>query len=125
MGGCGPHFRPLLPQQGHATDLCWPTCLLVERRAARAGRMSVSAFAAYIALHTPCLPPVTVQGGCEHLLSFVDVRLHDPGADPPLLSQYPYKLASSMHVVTHTCEVGAGGVAGGGGVTGRGCTPAR
>lgn len=33
-----------------------------------------------------------VQGGCEHAVVFQDVRLHDPEADPPLLSQYPFQL---------------------------------
>jgi len=33
------------------------------------------------------------QGGCEHLVVFLDVRTHDPAIDPPLISQYPYKIA--------------------------------
>lgn len=33
------------------------------------------------------------QGGCEHLFVFVDVRTHDPAIDPPLIAQYPYKIA--------------------------------
>ena len=34
------------------------------------------------------------QGGCEHLIIFQDVRRHDAGVDPPLLSQYPFKVAN-------------------------------
>jgi snRNA-activating protein complex subunit 3 len=33
------------------------------------------------------------QGGCEHLIVFLDVRAHDPAIDPPLIAQYPYKIA--------------------------------
>jgi hypothetical protein len=33
------------------------------------------------------------QGGCEHLFVFLDVRSHDPTVDPPLVGQYPYKVA--------------------------------
>eukprot|EP00887_Chlorella_sp_A99_P003248 scaffold9.g3248.t1 len=47
------------------------------------------------------LPP----GGCEHLVSFQEVRAHDAAADPPLLSDFPFRLARSHHVVTRNCEV--------------------
>ena len=53
------------------------------------------------------LIPPRPQGGCEHLVTFLDVRLHDPGADPPLLSHYPYKLAS-QHQTTRSCEARGG-----------------
>jgi hypothetical protein len=46
------------------------------------------------------------QGGCEHLIVFKDVRLHDPTVDPALISQYPYKLStpSATLVVHRHCE---------------------
>lgn len=46
-------------------------------------------------------------GGCEHLLVFRDVRAHDALADPPLKSQYPFRLSvPSMPLVHHrSCDV--------------------
>jgi hypothetical protein len=33
-------------------------------------------------------------GGCEHAVVVRDARAHDPAADPPLLAQYPFRLAA-------------------------------
>jgi len=34
------------------------------------------------------------QGGCEHVVVIKDVRVHNPDADPPLVSQYPFKIGA-------------------------------
>jgi hypothetical protein len=50
------------------------------------------------------------QGGCEHLLVFLDVRAHDPAIDPPLMSQYPYKIADPGAAVRRKRECEACGL---------------
>jgi hypothetical protein len=45
------------------------------------------------------------QGGCEHLLSFQDVRLFDAGCDPPLRRHYPFRLCPPQHMIIRDCEV--------------------
>lgn len=48
---------------------------------------------------TPVPPPLL-----PHCLQ--DVRLYDPGCDPPLRRHYPFALAPPQHLVIRDCEVG-------------------
>ncbi|KAL4449459.1 hypothetical protein ABPG77_007103 [Micractinium sp. CCAP 211/92] len=45
------------------------------------------------------------QGGCEHLLTFQDVRIFDPSCDPPLRQHYPFRLTAPQHTIIRDCEV--------------------
>ncbi|PSC69390.1 snRNA-activating complex subunit-like isoform X2 [Micractinium conductrix] len=45
------------------------------------------------------------QGGCEHLLSFLDIRLYDPSCDPQLRRHYPFRLTHPQHMHMRDCEV--------------------
>ncbi|EFN60081.1 hypothetical protein CHLNCDRAFT_133386 [Chlorella variabilis] len=51
------------------------------------------------------------QGGCEHLLTFMDVRLFDAACDPPLRRHYPFRITPPQHLVMRDCEVCGGRVA--------------
>ncbi|KAL4855237.1 snRNA-activating protein complex subunit [Chlorella vulgaris] len=45
------------------------------------------------------------QGGCEHLLTFQDVRLFDGSCDPPLRRQYPFRITPPQQLMMRDCEV--------------------